>query len=224
MPEVHIRGRAVNRGLAAIIVLALIAWGVHHANRDDPKPQAVAKTFAPTTPDDDANTLVSAAQLNDQWEKSFDKTGKYPDGQDPATHNFVLGALVRISTDSPSYKGAQALREKFSARQIKINSTEKAKRPPEPELPKLTIERLENSYGLAKATFRINNGNVFPIADIEFSCEVIAASGTSLRIQNYTIFDVIPAKGTKTVRDFKLGFWPDQGKSMSCAPLLYKRR
>jgi hypothetical protein len=214
----------VNRGLATIVILSLMGGTAYYANKDGPPVTPIAKPSPLTTSEEDANTVVAAGQLNEQWEKSFDKAGKYPEKQDPSAHYFVLGSLVRILPDSPSYQAAQALREKFSARQVKINAVEKAKRPPDPELPKLTLDRIDSSYGLAKADFRIANGNVFAIADVQIKCEVFAASGTSLRLYDLTVFDVIQPKTTKTIREFKVGFWPDQGKSMSCSPLIYKRR
>jgi hypothetical protein len=75
-------------------------------------------------PPDHANTVIAAAQLNEQWEKTFDKTGKYPERQDPSIHQSVYGTLIRIPQDSDSYSAARPLIDKSAARQMKIDAQE----------------------------------------------------------------------------------------------------
>ena len=82
---------------------------------------------APTKlpPQDHANTVIAAAQLNEQWEKTFDKTGKYPERQDPSAHYAVYGTVLRVPEDSESYPAARALVDKFANRQPKIDAQER---------------------------------------------------------------------------------------------------
>lgn len=81
---------------------------------------------APAAPPVDYATQVgAAADLNEQWEKTFDKTGKFPDKQDPEWHYKMYGVLLRVPEDSPSYRDARLLVDKFAVRQLKINEIEK---------------------------------------------------------------------------------------------------
>ena len=77
---------------------------------------------------DDAAALATAAELNKKWEGTFDKTGKYPVGQNANTHNVAYGSVVRITPGSPSYPQARALVDKFAVRQIKITQVERKTR------------------------------------------------------------------------------------------------
>lgn len=94
---------------------------------------------SPSTPSkvrvqDHANTVVAAAQLNEQWEKTFDKTGKYPERQDPGFHSAIYAAVLRVPEDSESYPAARALVDKFANRQLKIDAQER----------KAKLERIAN--------------------------------------------------------------------------------
>jgi hypothetical protein len=55
------------------------------------------------------------------------------------------------------------------------------------------------------ATFRISNGNPFAIKDIGIVCTLSAPSGTTLGLNAVTLYQVIPAKGRKTIRDLNMG-------------------
>ncbi|TAK47210.1 MAG: hypothetical protein EPO23_12255 [Xanthobacteraceae bacterium] len=86
------------------------------------------QTSQESSAEQDENSLSAAIQLNAQWEETFDKTGKFPDRQDPAFHTKFVELLAFISPRSPSYAAAQALREKFEVRQKKINNILAAQR------------------------------------------------------------------------------------------------
>ncbi|MGB8399838.1 hypothetical protein [Bradyrhizobium sp.] len=107
----------MSRGIVGLLIVLAIFWFIGSAN------QSTSTTKLP--PADHANTVVAAAQLNEQWEKTFDKTGKYPDRQDPSAHYAVYGALLRIPEDSQSYSAARGLVDKFSSRQLKIDAQER---------------------------------------------------------------------------------------------------
>jgi hypothetical protein len=87
-----------------------------------------AETTARNQVVDDAKALATAAEVNKKWEGTFDKAGKYPEGQNADTHNSAYGSVVRIAADSPNYREARLLVDKFALRQIKINQIENKSR------------------------------------------------------------------------------------------------
>jgi hypothetical protein len=82
--------------------------------------------------------------------------------------------------------------------------------------PEIKLGQLDRSYGLLEGGFTLKNPNNVPIKDVGILCEVTAPSGTIIHHYRFTIFEIVPAKGEKTVRNYKFGFWPQQGKSISC--------
>lgn len=107
----------MSRGIIGLCIVLAVFWYISSTNQ--------SPSTASPSPIDHANTIVAAAQLNEQWEKTFDKTGKYPERQDPGIHQSVYGMLVRIPQDSESYSAARALIDKFADRQIKITAQER---------------------------------------------------------------------------------------------------
>jgi len=107
------------RGILGLCVLLAIFWLAGVANKGTSTPSVKPP------PADHANAVVAAGQLNEQWEKTFDKTGKYPERQDPSIHHAVLGSLLGIPADSESYAAARLLADKFANRQLKINAQER---------------------------------------------------------------------------------------------------
>jgi hypothetical protein len=75
---------------------------------------------------------------------------------------------------------------------------------------------MDRSYGVLEGSFTLTNENAFAIADAEIICEITAPSGTIVGGYRFTIYDVVAAKKSKAVNGYKFGFWPQQGKSLSC--------
>jgi hypothetical protein len=168
--------------------------------------------------------IKAAREVNEQWQNSFDKTGKYPDKHDPAEHHAILGALLRIPPDSPNFLTARALSDQLSARDVRISRLERAKAPNFPEDASIELGRLDRSYGLLEGSFTLKNPNKFAIADVKIHCDITASSGTSIDQKDFIVFEAVPAKGQKMVRNFKFGYWPQQGKSIGCHATGYVRR
>jgi hypothetical protein len=171
----------------------------------------------------DAATIATATKLNEQW-AAFDKSGKYPDKANPGYHATVLKALSLIPADSPSYRQAQDLKAKFMARQIKITKIEDAKNPAIGVDPQIKLTTVDMSYSSFVGSVTITNPNAFPIADIRISCSVYAGSGSTIKEYNQTIYEIVPAKSKKTIRNHRFGYWPDQGKKVGCSTVGYQKR
>jgi hypothetical protein len=82
--------------------------------------------------------------------------------------------------------------------------------------PEVQLGRMDRSYGVLEGTFILKNTNNFPIADASIWCSITAPSGTVIGSYQFTIYEIIPAKGRKTIQNYKFGLWPEQGKSIGC--------
>jgi hypothetical protein len=69
---------------------------------------------------------------------------------------------------------------------------------------------------IMQATFTITNTNAFPVKDIEVLCEHSANSGTVIDSNRRTIYDIVPANGKRTFKDFDMGFIHSQASKTSC--------
>jgi hypothetical protein len=73
------------------------------------------------------------------------------------------------------------------------------------------------------ATFTFRNKNDFAVKDVEVTCRHYANSGTLIDRNVRTIFEVVTAKKSKTVRDFNMGFIHNQANKSSCEVTDFKR-
>ncbi len=76
---------------------------------------------------------------------------------------------------------------------------------------------------VGSATVTIDNGNDFPVKDIDVRCEFSGKSGTHLSSSQRTIFDTIPAKAKRTFKDVNMGFIHSQSAKASCRVETAKR-
>ena len=84
------------------------------------------------------------------------------------------------------------------------------------EPPSIKLGKLDTSYGILQGSFTLANANKFVVADAELTCAITAPSGTVVGGYHFTIYEVLAANKSKAVSNYKFGFWPQQGKSMSC--------
>ena len=62
----------------------------------------------------------------------------------------------------------------------------------------------------------VTNDAIFDIKDFTLKCVHYAPSGTEIDSNTRTIFEVVPANGTRTIRNFNMGFIASQAESTSC--------
>jgi hypothetical protein len=86
--------------------------------------------------------------------------------------------------------------------------------------PEITLAKVDMSYGRFEGDVIVKNPNTVAIRDVRVTCDVIAPSGTIIHHYQFTIYERIPAKGQKAIRNYNFGFWPQQGKSVACSPRL----
>jgi hypothetical protein len=66
------------------------------------------------------------------------------------------------------------------------------------------------------ADFLFRNDNPFPVKDLTVKCVHSAPSGTKIDENTRTIYEIIPAHGTKRVQNFNMGFIATQAVQSSC--------
>jgi len=62
----------------------------------------------------------------------------------------------------------------------------------------------------------IKNSNDFAVKDIEITCEHYANSGTRIDSNTRTIYERIPPKGNKAIKEFSMGFIHSQAARTGC--------
>lgn len=73
------------------------------------------------------------------------------------------------------------------------------------------------AYGsIMEVNFEIVNFNPYAVKDIEIKCTHYAPSGTEIDSNTRTIYDIIPADGSKKFNNFNMGFIHDQAATTSC--------
>ena len=73
-----------------------------------------------------------------------------------------------------------------------------------------------SDFNVMTGTFTITNKNDFEIKDIEIKCYHYAPSGTLIDSNTRTVYEKIPAKGKKTLKDFNMGFIHSQANKSGC--------
>jgi hypothetical protein len=66
------------------------------------------------------------------------------------------------------------------------------------------------------ANFKVHNATDHAFKDFEITCDHSAPSGTVIDHNTRTIYELIPAKSTKSFRNFNMGFINSQAHSSSC--------
>jgi hypothetical protein len=69
---------------------------------------------------------------------------------------------------------------------------------------------------IMKANFTFTNKNTYPVKDLEITCTHSAPSGTVIDKNVRTIYEIVPANGKRTFRDFDMGFIHSQVKASGC--------
>jgi len=103
-----------------------------------------------------------------------------------------------------------------------IGTSSTASRAPSPK--EIAMKNVELDFSWAKegfgnvmeANFTITNNSDHQIKDIEITCTHYAKSGTRIDSNERTIYDVVPAKSKKTIKNFNMGFIHSQTEKTSC--------
>lgn len=86
----------------------------------------------------------------------------------------------------------------------------------------VTLTRARGTKGGFESVFLLSgaleNAADFPIKDVSIACDLLAASGTRVGRVAATLYEIVPAGGSKTFRDLNMGFMgSDQVARFNCA-------
>lgn len=130
-----------------------------------------------TQNENDQVALTAAQQLNSQWKNTYDKTGHFPERQNPAFHKEMLEQLRQISFRHPNDLSAKELLNEYLNRQEKINAT----------LARIEKVRIENDAS-GRKSFSENLDTTFLKAGRDVHISVSGPKNTILRI-NYVLLN-----------------------------------
>lgn len=69
---------------------------------------------------------------------------------------------------------------------------------------------------LMVADFTFHNDSARPIKDITITCTHSAPSGTEIDSNTRTIYEIVPARSSRVIKDFDMGFIHSQATSTTC--------
>jgi hypothetical protein len=124
------------------------------------------------------------------------------------------------STELPSVSPTErkAGNERFSTGMAGYGS--RIETPPLNPLDMVSIKkwnwRLDGFGTVMIASFTIQNDNAFDVKDVTIECELNAKSGTELGKSRQTVYEIIPANGSKRLADVNMSFVHSQASKASC--------
>jgi hypothetical protein len=118
---------------------------------------------------------------------------------------FILGIIINVINDRNSPNSSTASNGASSRENI---------------LRKISIEKWNWHKGgfenIMLADFVFKNDNDFPVKDLTVECIHSAPSGTKIDQNTRTIYEVFPAKRTKSILKFNMGFIHSQAERSLC--------
>lgn len=121
-------------------------------------------------------------------------------------------------------QGAQEAKEKRDVTspakylEVDVAAMERARR--DKALGNLSIKNFtwqKGGFGsVMTADFAFENKGDYDVKDITVRCTLVAASGTTIDSNTRTIYELVPARGTKAVKNFNMGFINSQAARSGC--------
>src|SRR5260221_4725764 len=139
---------------------------------------------------------------------------------DPATYRAHVEAdRAKLAADNLIRERNRKAAEEAGAALLRERNRDPGERITMP-----SFSRKIGGFGtVGSATVTIDNGNDFPVKDIDVRCEFSRKSGTQLSTSQRTIFDTIPAQAKRTFKDVNMGFINSQSAKASCRVATAKR-
>jgi hypothetical protein len=101
------------------------------------------------------------------------------------------------------------------------DDTVPARPPPSPEPVSLKTFAGTKDGVMFLATFTFENKGPTDVKDIEVTCTHYGPSGTAIDANTRTIYEIVKAKSSKTVRGFNMGVIHSQAATSSCRIVHY---
>ncbi|CAN5379593.1 hypothetical protein BH18ACI2_BH18ACI2_04990 [soil metagenome] len=158
----------------------------------------------------------------------------YPQPQSKSNKKLwiILGVLIGIPTILMSgcvacvailgVIGSQNQPARTSTRNVSTSGSPSGTLSESPKEAALRLIKLDYKWGtggfgsIMEADFTIQNPSNYTVKDLEITCTHFANSGTKIDSNTRTIYETVPAKGKKVVKDFNMGFIHSQASKSSC--------
>ncbi len=123
---------------------------------------------------------------------------------------FVVWTMALRSTDVKTNNSASTLSSSYQ-------TTTKSRKDIALEFVRIDFKWAKEGFGTVMiADFTITNPTSYTVKDLEVTCTHYANSGTEIDSNSRTIYETVPAKGKKVVRNFSMGFIHSQAARSSC--------
>ena len=117
-----------------------------------------------------------------------------------ATHSNELKTSNTSATQNASYQATPESPKEVALRQVSID-----------------FKWSKGGFGnVMIADFTITNLSNYAVKDLDVTCTHHANSGTEIDSNSRTIYETVPARGKKVVRNFNMGFIHSQAARSSC--------
>jgi hypothetical protein len=182
-------------GMAVILGLVSVFAILFYYTLDRMREESEARAKAASA----ANKVAVAAGFSDSVEMEAAKREGYPDA---TMWRAKLAERNAARKRAEAERMAQLIEESRPATELM-------------DLHSLNWEK--GGFGsVAIVSLTITNKNTYPVRDIAISCQFDGNSGTTLSDLAYTIYDVVPAKGSKRFNKLNIGFINSQSARGGC--------
>jgi hypothetical protein len=137
---------------------------------------------------------------------------------------FIFGPIVTLtylkSADQAKHAAEIADIQRDidkSTKQIEENERDIAENHRKMSVKISTFRWRKDGFGnIMIADFTIKNDNDLPVKDFEIVCKHFAHSGTEIDSNTRTLYETVPAHGTRTFREINMGFINSQTAQSGC--------
>ncbi|MEA3036055.1 MAG: hypothetical protein QOH04_1820 [Sphingomonadales bacterium] len=128
---------------------------------------------------------------------------------------FVLCLVVTPKPENENTKTAS--QAAMSPAQRAKEEAERYRDDPKTALEVTDLDWSKGGFGaIMMVDATIKNHAAFPIKDFQLRCVHQGASGTDMDENTRTVYDIVPANGTRRIRDMNMGFMNSQVTSSRC--------
>ena len=191
--------------LPVVLIMGAVGWSVHNQRSENQAQNAPARAagFADAVEMTAANAAGFADPVAYRARVEADKVRVAAEAE---------AAKVKLAADDAARERNRKSAEEAGAALLRERNRDPGER--------ITMPSFSWKIGgfgvVGTATVTVNNGNDFPVKDIDVRCEFSGKSGTQLSTSQRTIYDTIPAKTKHTFKDVNMGFIHVQSAKANC--------
>jgi hypothetical protein len=205
--------------LPIVLIVGAVGWNVNNLRLESRarNATALAAGFADAT----EMAAASAAGIADP---AIYRARVEADRAKTAADDAARAEADRIRIAGENVDNAIRERNRKAAEEAGAVLLRERNRDPGERMTMASFSWTRGGFGVVgSATVTIDNGNDFPVKDIDARCDFSGKSGTELSTSRRTIFDTIPAKAKRTFKDVNMGFIHSRSAKANCRVETAKR-